>query len=457
MKKRLSFLLVFLFVLGDLFFLNLSIILSYHSWDGPSLELDLSNRIYLFIFSNIAWFFLMLTTNPYRISQATQFKLIFRSHFSFIFIHLLTVISLVFFFDKNYTTSQIIFLYGFFIPVVFLWRLLFFYFIRTIRNQGSSRVQYIIVGQGVLAQDIRRNFRFHPEYGYKFLGYFNESPAQQDVKPFDKIQSFCLENKVLEIYCCLPDISHLELKKLIDFGLNHFIKVKLVSDNRAFYQKGIQLERFGQIPVLNAAAISLDETINQVIKRIFDLCFTIILFFTVLIWLMPLLIILIKLDSKGPAIYKQLRAGKRNHPFKCLKFRTMVLDDDAEFVQATLNDPRVTRLGKLLRKTSLDEFPQFINVLKGEMSVVGPRPHPFKLNDDFAQKLRQLNSRHYVKPGVTGLAQCRGYRGETKNILEMKHRIVLDRFYVENWSLLFDIEIIFKTVLSLLKASEKAF
>ena len=135
----------------------------------------------------------------------------------------------------------------------------------------------------------------------------------------------------------------------------------------------------------------------------------------------------------------------------------MVYEPKSEFVQATRNDPRVTRFGKFLRKTSLDEFPQFINVLLGDMSVVGPRPHPIKLNDDFAQKIRKLNSRHYVKPGVTGLAQCMGYRGETIDILSMKHRITLDRFYVENWSLFFDVKIIFKTIESLVTKRGKVY
>ena len=366
------------------------------------------------------------------------------------------VTSLIFFFDRVYEPRQILFVYVFFLPAVFFWRLLFIAFIRFISSRPLNDIRFIIVGQGELVHDIRRNFRFHPEYGYKYFGNFSESSSGNAV-PFADIQKFCLENKVQEIYCCLNEISNVELKKVIDFGLNHFIKVKLVTDNRAFYQKGIVLERYGEIPVLNAAAIDLDEATSQLIKRIFDLCFTTVVMFTVLIWLVPIIIILIKLDSRGPVLFKQLRAGKGNRPFMCLKFRTMILNENADFIQAIRNDPRVTRIGKVLRKTSLDEFPQFVNVFIGDMSVVGPRPHPFELNDAFALKIRKLNSRHYVKPGITGLAQCMGYRGETKNILEMKHRITLDRFYVENWSLFFDIRIIFKTVVSMLKASEKAF
>ena len=140
-----------------------------------------------------------------------------------------------------------------------------------------------------------------------------------------------------------------------------------------------------------------------------------------------------------------------------MKFRTMYLEEGDKFVQATRDDPRITRVGRLLRKSSLDEFPQFFNVLAGDMSIVGPRPHPIKLNDDYSPRIRKLMSRHYVKPGITGLAQCMGYRGETTNFLDMKNRITLDRFYVENWSMWFDVKIIFQTVFSLLRGPDKAY
>ena len=457
MKKKLSSILAFLFIVGDLFFLNLAIFLSYKLLSIQFLDNELANSVYLFTFSNLAWFYLLLITNPYGVSSATQLTILIRSHFSFVFVHLLVLLSLVFFFDKTYEARQIICVYSFFIPVVFSWRVLYFYLIKIVVKGTMTNMRYIIIGAGELAQKLRRDFRFHPEYGYKFLGYFDQHTRAHDVKSFRDVQVFCLEAGVNEIYCCWPDISSMELKGLIDFGLNHFIKVKLVTDTSEYSQKGIQLERFGKIPVLNVAAIPLDDSRNQVIKRIFDICFTAIISVTILIWLIPLIAVMIKLDSEGPVLFKQLRAGKSNKPFNCLKFRTMILDEKADFVQAKQNDPRITRVGKFLRKTSLDEFPQFMNVLMGDMSIVGPRPHPIKLNDDFSSKIRKLMSRHYVKPGITGLAQCMGYRGETKSFLEMKNRITLDRFYVENWTMFFDIKIILQTAISLIRGSEKAY
>ncbi|MEQ9413444.1 MAG: sugar transferase, partial [Cyclobacteriaceae bacterium] len=167
--------------------------------------------------------------------------------------------------------------------------------------------------------------------------------------------------------------------------------------------------------------------------------------------------ILIKIDSKGPVLFLQKRGGMSNMPFNCLKFRTMTYQKDAEFRQATTNDPRITKIGKFLRKSSIDEFPQFINVLLGDMSLIGPRPHPIKLNEEFAEKIKIMMSRHYVKPGITGLAQCMGYRGETRDLADMENRVRLDRHYIENWTFWLDIKIIFLTVVSLIRGSDKAY
>jgi lipopolysaccharide/colanic/teichoic acid biosynthesis glycosyltransferase len=177
----------------------------------------------------------------------------------------------------------------------------------------------------------------------------------------------------------------------------------------------------------------------------------------ILSWLLPLISLLIKIDSKGPVFFKQKRHGKDNKPFTCYKFRTMVVDNKEPFKQAIKNDPRITNLGRLLRRTSLDEIPQFYNVFVGNMSVIGPRPHPIELNIDYKPQISKFMLRHSVKPGITGLAQAKGYRGETNSLISMKNRVKLDRFYVENWSLLFDIKIIFLTLNHLFGKKENVY
>jgi exopolysaccharide biosynthesis polyprenyl glycosylphosphotransferase len=267
---------------------------------------------------------------------------------------------------------------------------------------------------------------------------------------------FCKENEVHEIFYCVNNPNTDQLKQLVSFGLNSLIKVKLITGSVG-QNEAIQLEKYDQIPVINSAILPLDEFRNQFIKRVFDLIFSTIFLIAIFSWLYPLIAILIKLDSKGPIFFIQMRNGLQNRPFGCYKFRTMSYEKDLEFKQATKNDSRITKVGKFLRKSSFDELPQFINVFKGEMSLIGPRPHPIKLNEKFQPLILNIMSRHYVKPGITGLAQCMGYRGETQTLADMENRVRLDRYYIENWTFWLDIKIIFLTVVSLIRGSDKAF
>ena len=190
----------------------------------------------------------------------------------------------------------------------------------------------------------------------------------------------------------------------------------------------------------------LNNIFNAVLKRAFDIVFSgfIIIFF--LSWMYPLFALIIKLQSRGPVIYKQLREGKDGDHFMCLKFRTMHLNDESDYSWTKLNDPRVTKSGVFLRRTSLDEFPQFLNVFLGNMSIVGPRPHPIQLNDLFRNRVEKFSLRHQTKPGITGLSQMKGFRGSITRYHQIGSRVKLDRFYIQNWTFLFDLKIILLTI-----------
>lgn len=192
-------------------------------------------------------------------------------------------------------------------------------------------------------------------------------------------------------------------------------------------------------------------------KRAFDLAFASLFMLLLGFWLLPLIGLLIKLDSRGPVFFRQFRLGANGVQFRCFKFRTMTHDPKAGFVQAQKNDPRVTRVGRILRKTNLDELPQFLNVLMGEMSVVGPRPHVPELDELFAECVPGYSMRTSVLPGVTGLAQVSGCRGETRSIRKMTHRVRFDLFYARNMSLRMDIKIVFLTVWRALSGDEYAY
>ncbi|MDO6436548.1 sugar transferase [Cyclobacterium sp. 1_MG-2023] len=196
---------------------------------------------------------------------------------------------------------------------------------------------------------------------------------------------------------------------------------------------------------------------QQLLKRTFDVTLSLVLTILIFSWLFPLIGLLIKLTSSGPVFFQQLRHGKDNVPFYCYKFRTMYVNDQADTQQATKDDPRITWIGRFLRKSSLDELPQFFNVIRGEMSIVGPRPHAIPMNYKFSAEIDNFMFRHTVKPGITGLAQAKGFRGETKDFYDIYSRCKLDIFYVNNWSPILDIKIIIWTVFSLLLSKNEVY
>ncbi|MEP2670043.1 MAG: exopolysaccharide biosynthesis polyprenyl glycosylphosphotransferase [Cyclobacteriaceae bacterium] len=441
-----------LFFLGDLIFLNLAILISSYFFTVSN-ELTELNSIYLLIFSNLVWFFLVMVSTPYNVSKSWSISKILKSQLAFIFVHSMVVASLFIFFNQTYSIFQILFLYLIFVPLFFFFRVVVFY-IRKVLTSEISEKNYILIGKNDLSNEIRKYFLMNPESGYKFLGYFEFGAGTFN---YLEIQEFCEKKEVHEIYYCLPNAPKSEVEQLVNYGLNSLVKIKLIVESSFSQQQSISLDRYEIQPGLNLVTIPLDDSRNQLIKRIFDIVFSGIFTVLVLSWLVPLIGLIIKLDSRGPIFFVQLRSGEGNRPFKCLKFRSMKVNQEADTKQATKDDPRITKLGHFLRKSSIDELPQFINVLMGSMSVVGPRPHMLKHTEEYSKLIDKFLGRHYVKPGITGLAQCMGYRGETRDLADMENRVRLDRHYIENWTFWLDIKIIFLTVISLIRGSDKAF
>jgi putative colanic acid biosynthesis UDP-glucose lipid carrier transferase len=201
----------------------------------------------------------------------------------------------------------------------------------------------------------------------------------------------------------------------------------------------------------------LNDVSNRIKKRLFDVGVSLLVIIFILSWLIPIMAILILLESRGPVFFVQERSGRDNQPFKCYKFRSMRVNKDANSKQATRNDSRMTRIGRIMRRTNIDEFPQFINVLKGEMSIVGPRPHMLKHTEDYSKVIGQYMIRQFLTPGITGWAQVNGFRGETKTIMQMQQRVEHDIWYMENWSIWLDVRIMFLTVYNTFKGNKNAF
>jgi exopolysaccharide biosynthesis polyprenyl glycosylphosphotransferase len=235
------------------------------------------------------------------------------------------------------------------------------------------------------------------------------------------------------------------------------MRLKFVPDFSMISKGHFSTTSFNDFHIIRPRNEPLQDSYNRLVKRIFDLGVSSLVIVLVLSWLYPILAIIIKSQSKGPVLFKQLRTGKKNRSFECYKFRSMQVNTLSDSHQAQKGDARVTKIGQFIRKTSIDELPQFFNVLLGDMSVVGPRPHMLKHTTDYNEQINNFMVRHFVKPGITGLAQVSGFRGETKKVSDMKRRVNADINYLQNWSLIKDIKICFLTVIVTLKGDENAF
>ncbi|CAN5138493.1 undecaprenyl-phosphate glucose phosphotransferase [soil metagenome] len=414
---------------------------------------------YLLAFINVAWIVISIVLRQYKYSRISTGLIVIKRLFLTIIIHLLLVCAFFVILEAYfYSRQQVLFTFIFFTSGLIFWRIGFVYILRSLRKKGFNYRKVIIVGYGDIAQDLKNFFISHPEHGYNFLGYFdNIGNGNLFSGKVDDVEQFALDNKVDEIYCCLPYVDYEKVRNIVEFAENQLIKVKVITDFRGFAYKNLTVEYFDEIPILNVTSIPLDNNFNRFLKRSFDILFSMAVIALFMSWLLPIIAFLIKIDSQGPIFFRQKRSGKGNNHFWCWKFRTMHINDECEVRQATKDDPRITRVGFILRKTSIDELPQFFNVLIGDMSIVGPRPHPLKLNEKFSPVIEKFMIRHSVKPGITGLAQAKGYRGETSTTLMMSNRVRLDRFYVENWSIILDMKIIILTVVSIVKGDQNAY
>jgi len=267
---------------------------------------------------------------------------------------------------------------------------------------------------------------------------------------------FANSTPVDTIFCSLAQVTQTQKEALEAFALKTGTALKFIPDTTEWFSKNLYIDYHEDFPVLAVQKTALHNPVAAFAKRIFDVVFSSFVIVFVLSWLTPIIAVFIKLESKGPVFFKQGRPGIDESEFLCYKFRSMGVNRTSE-AMAVKNDMRVTKTGKFLRKTSLDELPQFINVFKGEMSVVGPRPQIWFHNNEYKKRINNFSVRLYVKPGITGLAQVSGYRGEINTDAEMQNRIRYDVFYIKQWSMLFDIRIIIQTVVNIFMGEEKAY
>jgi len=320
---------------------------------------------------------------------------------------------------------------------------------------GGNLRRVVILGLNQKTDQLRKFFEENPEYGYNLLHTFELKKNKK--KEIQECLDYVLEHNVDEIYSSVAQMENEDLNKIIDFADNNLKILKFLPDNKDIYSKRLEFTYYGYLPILSLRKIPIDEPFNKFIKRSFDVVLSLLIIVGVLSWLTPILGLLIKLESKGPVFFKQKRNGLDYKEFFCYKFRSMRPNPEAHIHQVRKGDERITGVGRIIRKTSIDELPQFINVLKGEMSVVGPRPHMVSHTHMYAERIDKFMVRHFIKPGITGLAQVSGYRGEVESDSDIINRVKYDIFYLENWSLFLDLRIIFQTIYNAIKGDKKAY
>ncbi|MDB4293381.1 exopolysaccharide biosynthesis polyprenyl glycosylphosphotransferase [Maribacter sp.] len=420
---------------------------------------DTYSHLYHILYYNASWLLIAYLVHFYPTDRNEKFLTRIHKHLQALFFYSLAYFAGFGFFDipTGYLPYQaFVFLL---IALCLTWyRVMFFWLRGKYRMVGGNSVKLVVIGKDGSLHKIRDVFD-QPNLGYRYHGYFDDSD-NDDVHYLGRVVDcfkYILENDIDEIYCVSAKFNPLELKNLINFADNNLIKFKIILDNKDIFSRAMSIESYENIPVLNLRKVPLDTEYARIMKRTFDIIFSSLVIIGVLSWLTPLLFILIKLESPGKLYFKQKRHGLKRKVFWCYKFRSMTANQNADKQMATKNDNRITRIGRFIRKTSIDELPQFFNVFMGDMSVVGPRPHMELQTWDYEISVDKYLVRHFVKPGITGLAQIKGYRGEIVEQADILNRVRLDIFYVEKWNIGLDISILFRTIYNVFNGEDKAY
>ncbi len=443
-----------IYMIVDLMLLNLVFYLVslYFLQDLPT-----STPIFLaqFFYLNFCWIVTTFVTRIHDIERGLRYEQILTQLIRGYSLFSILMIALVFFlgstfFPVEHLPSKLFVSAFFFLT----WRSFMAYVINFLRRRGLNYRRVIIIGDGLPAVQMKKYFLSHPEVGFRLLGVFSSESTVfhpgEITGSVEKAYEYALNEAVDEIYCSLSGLGEEQVSHLMDFADRNLIRFRIIPDFRGFLYRRVRVDFFDAVPVLSVRNEPLNVYSNRVVKRLFDVVFSTL----VLLLVFPIVLLifgpLIKMSSKGPVFFKQLRSGKDNKSFACWKFRTMMVNEAADSLQAKSDDPRITKVGAFLRKTSMDELPQFYNALIGSMSVVGPRPHMLKHTEEYSAVIDKFMVRHFVKPGITGWAQVHGFRGETREPQLMEKRVEYDVWYIENWSLLLDLKIVVLTASQIL-------
>lgn len=417
---------------------------------------DVSYSLYFAAFISISWIIISLNIGFYEVYRFTKVVAIGNRILKQFALYTVVCFAFVGLYIKEADPRETLIYTSISLLAISSFKLFVYYFLRKYRTlYGGNFRKVVILGSQKRVEQLASFFEDNPDYGYQLVKIFSTEKDKKSA--IQDCYDFVKEEKIDEIYCSLFDLTNTQVNDVINFADNNLKILKFLPDNKEFFARNLKLDYYGYIPILSLRSIPLDDVVNQLIKRFFDIVFSMLIIVFVLSWLTPILAYFIKKESKGPVFFMQMRNGLNYKEFNCYKFRSMKPNEDADIEQVSKNDPRITNIGRFMRKTSIDELPQFLNVFLGEMSVVGPRPHMVSHTEMYAQKVDKFMVRHFIKPGITGLAQTNGFRGEVENDQDIIYRVKYDIFYMENWSLLLDLKIIFMTLVNAIKGEEKAY
>lgn len=434
---------------------------------GTSYQIP-DNLFPFILYSNLIWLLLSRVFGTYSIMRFDNAAKTLSRTFKIIIVYLLILYLDIFFLRYVKISPFYIINYSICFTLIYtLIRVLQIYFLKSLRKKGVNNKKVIIIGLNKNTLDLYTTLNSELSFGYKILGFFADSDEKypQDKQiinilgTYDDIFTYCELNHVDEMYFSTEKHEQSAIKKIIKFCDSNFIRFKIVPnfEKENIFNSKLSIDFYGDNPILVLRKEPLEKQTNIILKRVFDLIFSLFVILILYPVIFPVIIIIQKITSKGPVFFIQKRSGQDNKVFNCIKFRTMFIDESNNIIGTIKNDPRITTFGKFLRKSRIDELPQFINVFKGDMSVVGPRPHMLKHTEEYSKIVDEFLVRHFVKPGITGWAQATGYIDESKKLQEMKDKVKKDIWYIENWSFVLDIKIIMLTVFKICSKDKNAY
>lgn len=446
-------------IIGDFLLLNILFIFGFYYFMDEG-QCFAPKYLLFYSYLNLIWFILVFVFGSHKIDRNTSKKSLFFTYlkiivfFFFLFLIYFQIVPL-----SYYPRRYIKYIFPLFFALLLAWKFVLYYFFYLYRQRGFNYKNVIILGYTPFTVKLQQYFNTNKWHGYRLLRFFDDqcNDKNQFIGPSKSLKNYLDSNHVDEIYLALNAIPKDMISEITDIISGYPVKIRIVPDLGTFSFKSAELITYGSIPVLQIHPGPLSYWYNKSIKRTFDILLSLVMIIFILSWMTGLLAIASWLGSREGVFFRQRRTCIDGRAFTCIKFRTMKKNTDADHKQVTRDDERITVVGRVLRKYSLDELPQFLNVLVGDMSVVGPRPHMLAHTEEYRKLIDRFMLRHTIKPGITGLAQVNGFRGEIKNLSDLSNRVAHDVQYIEAWSFNLDIKIILLTIWVIIRGQIKAY